>query len=239
MGKSQMGVLHLVFMDFIFSTSCFGKIGKIGYTIIDNLYYLEGQMKKIIAIGCLMLGVMLMGTACGRSQYNAEEVMDEAVIHHLNELAKENLEKYFDITVNEHIKMTGSVKKYIPKDETTGLKERLILLEKQEGEPIEGQLYSYQIMVDSNTDEVKGLYYGMYSTKEPGNYTEEQLDEIGRAFIKEKQMIPEGETLSLLKVEKVRGADYIEALTYQYGEHYLLVNVNTQDGKVMSFEYSA
>ena len=195
-------------------------------------------MRRLIAMGCLMLGVMLIGTGCGRSPYNQEPVTDEAVVDHLNTLAKEQLEKYFDVTVNDYIEMTGNVTRYIPREEESGLSEILILLEQQEGEPAEGQLYSYQIMVDAETDEVRGVYYGVYNTSEAGAYTEQQLDEIGRSFIEEHQMIPEGEELSLLKVKAVTGAKHIQSLTYQYGERYLLINVNTQDGKVMSFEYS-
>lgn len=193
-------------------------------------------MKKIIVLGCLLVSVMLLGTGCG-SPYKQEAVTDTSTISHLNELAKENLSQYFDVQVNESAEMQASVTKYIPKDEASNLSELLILLEKKEGDPVEGELYSYQIMVDESTNEVKGLYYGLYSTAEPQTFTDEQLDEIGRAFIKEKSMIPEGEELLLVKVQKVSGAEYIQSLTYQYGEKYLLININIQDGKVMSFEY--
>ena len=196
-------------------------------------------MKKLFALGCLVLSVMLMGTGCGQSNYTQENITDEAVISRLDELAKENLKTYFDVNVNEHIAMTGTATRYIPKDETNGASELLILLEKQEAEPAEGQLYSYQIMVDAETEAIRGLYYGVYSTAEPQTYTDEELEQIGRAFIKEHEMIPAEVELSLNKINKVSGAEYIQSLTYQYGEKYLLVNINIQDGKVMSFEYSA
>lgn len=195
-------------------------------------------MKKLIAMGCLMLGVMFIGTACSRSQYNEEVVTDEVVMERLDELAKTYLQNYYEITVNNDVEMTATAVMYVPEDETSGLSTRLVLLKKQEGDPTEGQLYSYQIMVDAETDEMKGLYYGVYSKKEPINYTETQLDEIGRSFIAEKQMVTGGQELSLIKVQKVSGADYIQSLTYQYGERYLLININSQDGKVMGFEYN-
>lgn len=199
---------------------------------------MEGQMKKIIMLGCLLVGVMLVGTGCG-SKYTEEAVTDTQTITHLNELAKENLEQYFDIQVDESANMQASATRYVPKDNAGDLTELMILLEKQEGDPVEGELYSYQIMIDPTTDAVRGLYYGLYSTAEPQTFTDEQLDEIGRNFIKEKAMIPEDQELSLLKVQKVSGAEYIQSLTYQYGEKYLLINVNIQDGKVMSFEYGS
>lgn len=180
-----------------------------------------------------------MGTGCGQSNYTQENITDEVVISRLDELAKENLKTYFDVDVNEHIAMTGTATRYIPKDETNGASELLILLEKQEAEPAEGQLYSYQIMIDAETEAIRGLYYGVYSTADPQTYTDEELEQIGRDFIKEHQMIPEETELSLNKINKVSGAEYIQSLTYQYGEKYLLININVQDGKVMSFEYSA
>ena len=180
-----------------------------------------------------------MGTGCGQSNYTQENITDEVVINRLDELAKENLKTYFDVDANEHIAMTGTATRYIPKDETNGASELLILLEKQEAEPAEGQLYSYQIMIDAETEAIRGLYYGVYSTADPQTYTDEELEQIGRDFIKEHQMIPEEVELSLNKINKVSGAEYIQSLTYQYGEKYLLININVQDGKVMSFEYSA
>lgn len=195
-------------------------------------------MKKIFALGCLVISVMLMGTGCGQSNYTQETVTDEAVIKRLDELAKENLKTYFDVNVNEDIAMTETATKYIPKNETSEASELLIFLAKQEADPAEGQLYSYQIMIDAKTESLRGLYYGIYSTADPQSFTDEELEEIGRAFIKAHQMIPEETELSLLKVDKVSGADYIKSLTYQYGEKYILININVQDGKVMSFEYS-
>ena len=195
-------------------------------------------MKKIFALGCLVISVMLMGTGCGQSNYTQETVTDEAVIKRLDELAKENLKDYFDVNVNEDIAMTETATKYIPKNETSEASELLIFLAKQEADPAEGQLYSYQIMIDAKTESLRGLYYGIYSTAEPQSFTDEELEQIGRTFIKEHQMIPEETELSLLKVDKVSGADYIKSLTYQYGEKYILININVQDGKVMSFEYS-
>lgn len=195
-------------------------------------------MKKIFALGCLMIGVMLMGTGCGQSNYTQETVTDEAVIKRLDELAKENLKTYFDIDVNEHLAMTETATKYIPKNETSEAFELLIFLAKQEEEPAEEQLYSYQIIIDAKTEALRGLYYGIYSTAEPQSFTDEELEQIGRAFINAHEMIPEETELSLLKVDKVSGADYIKSLTYQYGEKYILININVQDGKVMSFEYS-
>lgn len=195
-------------------------------------------MKKIFALGCLVISVMLMGTGCGQSNYTQETVTDEAVIKRLDELAKENLKTYFDVNVNEDIAMTETATKYIPKNETSEASELLIFLAKQEADPAEGQLYSYQIMIDAKTESLRGLYYGIYSTAEPQSFTDEELEQIGRTFIKEHQMIPEETELSLLKVDKVSGADYIKSLTYQYGEKYILININVQDGKVMSFEYS-
>lgn len=196
-------------------------------------------MKKIFALGCLVISVMLMGTGCGQSNYTQETVTDEAVIKRLDELAKENLKTYFDVNVNEDIAMTETATKYIPKNETSEASELLIFLAKQEADPAEGQLYSYQIMIDAKTESLRGLYYGIYSTAEPQSFTDEELEQIGRTFIKEHQMIPEETELSLLKVDKVSGADYIKSLTYQYGEKYILININVQDGKVMSFEYSS
>lgn len=195
-------------------------------------------MKKIFALGCLVISVMLMGTGCGQSNYTQETVTDEAVIKRLDELAKENLKTYFDVNVNEDIAMTETATKYIPKNETSEASELLIFLAKQEADPAEGQLYSYQIMIDAKTESLRGLYYGIYSTAEPQSFTDEELEQIGRTFIKAHQMIPEETELSLLKVDKVSGADYIKSLTYQYGEKYILININVQDGKVMSFEYS-
>lgn len=196
-------------------------------------------MKKIFALGCLVISVMLMGTGCGQSNYTQETVTDEAVIKRLDELAKENLKTYFDVNVNEDIAMTETATKYIPKNETSEASELLIFLAKQEADPAEGQLYSYQIMIDAKTESLRGLYYGIYSTADPQSFTDEELEQIGRTFIKEHQMIPEETELSLLKVDKVSGADYIKSLTYQYGEKYILININVQDGKVMSFEYSS
>lgn len=195
-------------------------------------------MKKIFTLGCLIIGVMLMGTGCGRSNYTHEVVTDEAVISRLNELAEENLKTYFKVDVNEHIEMTETATRYIPKDKTGAASELLILLAKQEAEPAEGQLYSYQIMVDAKTEALRGLYYGVYSTAEPQAFTDEALEQIGRDFIKAHQMIPDEAELSLYKMDKVSGAEYIKSLTYQFGEKYLLININIQDGKVMSFEYS-
>lgn len=195
-------------------------------------------MKKIFALGCLVISVMLMITGCGQSNYTQETVTDEAVIKRLDELAKENLKDYFDVNVNEDIAMTETATKYIPKNEASDGSELLIFLAKQEADPTEGQLYSYQIMIDAKTEALRGLYYGIYSTADPQSFTDEELEQIGRAFIKAHQMIPEETELSLLKVDKVSGADYIKSLTYQYGEKYILININVQDGKVMSFEYS-
>lgn len=195
-------------------------------------------MKKIFALGCLVISVMLMGTGCGQNNYIQEIVTDEAVVKRLDELAKENLKIYFDINVNEDIAMTQTATKYIPKNETSEASELLIFLAKQEVEPTEGQLYSYQIMIDAKTEALRGLYYGIYSKAEAQSFTDEELEQIGREFIKAHQMIPEEAEISLLKIDKVSGADYIKSLTYQYGEKYLLININVQDGKVMSFEYS-
>ncbi len=181
-----------------------------------------------------------MGTGCGQSHYTQETVTDEAIISRLNELAKENLKTYFDMNVDEQIEMKETATRYIPKDEISGTSELLILLEEQESEvePEEGQLYSYQIMIDAESEALRGLYYGVYSTAEPKEFTDEELEGIGREFIKAHQMIPEESEFSLLKTDKVNGAEYIKSLTYQYGEKYLLVNINIQDGQVMSFEYS-
>lgn len=195
-------------------------------------------MKKIFALGCLVMSVMLMGTGCGRSNYTQETVTDEGVINQLNELAKENLKTYFDVNIDEEIEMTETATSYIPRDEASNNSELLVLLGKQEKEPVEGQLYSYQIMVDAKTKALRGLYYGIYSTVEPLNFTDEQLEQIGRDFIKTHQMIPEGVEVSLLEINQVKGAEYIQSLTYQYQEQYLLININVQDGKVMGFEYS-
>ena len=195
-------------------------------------------MKEIFALGCLVMSVMLMTAGCGRSNYTQETVTDEGVINQLNELAKENLKTYFDVNIDEEIEMTETATRYIPRDEASNNSELLVLLGKQEKEPVEGQLYSYQIMVDEKTKALRGLYYGIYSTVEPLNYTDEQLEQIGRDFIKTHQMIPEGVEVSLLEINKVKGAEYIQSLTYQYQEQYLLININLQDGKVMSFEYS-
>lgn len=196
-------------------------------------------MKKLFALGCLVISVMLIGTGCGKNNYRQENITDETVINRLNELAKENMKTYFDLDVNEHIAMTEIATRYIPKDETNSTSELLILLEKQEAEPTEGQLFSYQIMIDAETEALRGLYYGIYSTANPQIFTDEELEEIGRNFIKEHQMVPEEAVLSLTEMKKVSGAEYIQSLTYQYGEKYLLININMQDGKVMSFEYSA
>ena len=198
-------------------------------------------MKKIVAIGCLLISVLMMGTGCGQSLYTQEAVTDEVVIERLNELAKEYLKTYFDMKVDEQIVMKESVTRYRLKDETNGKSEILILLKEQESEavPQQGQLYSYQIMIDAESETLRGLYYGIYSTNEPKDFTDEQLDGVGRDFIKAHQMIPEEAEFSLLKIEQVEGAEYIKSLTYEYDEKYLLININCQDGKVMGFEYGA
>lgn len=193
-------------------------------------------MKKITFMLMMAFGMMALS---GCSSVNKQEITDTETIKALDEQAKQSLKQYFEMTVDENIEMNKSAIKNVPKEiYADRVPETLVYTAQMVNDPKDGELYSYGVMVKADTQEVKGVYTGVYSEAEGQTYTDEAIDEIAQSFIRAHGLIPENESLELMRVAEFKKANFIKMATYKYGEQYLLINVSTQNGQVICFEYS-
>lgn len=184
------------------------------------------------------MSMVVLG-GCGRSAVEQEPVSDPVVKAELEALAEENLKAYFDIEVDYSKVMKTEVIRHVPKEGFEDqVSEVLMLTAQREEAPKEGELYSYGIVVDSETKDIRGLFSSTYNTSKPQEMTDEEVEAIAQRFIVDHKMVKEGTTPRLVQTENSRQANYIKVLTYECGEEYLMINVNLQDGQVMCFEYS-
>lgn len=194
-------------------------------------------MKKLFKVGVLVFCMALLGGCGTKSQFVEEEITDANVLESLNESAIENVNKYFGITVDQSVEMEIKAVKNVPVEKYADtLPETIVFTAQRKEDPKEGDLYSYAVMQDDETKELKGMFISVYSEKEAKEYTEDELKQIVETFIKEKSLAKEGEAITFEKMQDYNGAKYIKSLIYTCGDTPVLLNVNLQDGQVMSFE---
>lgn len=195
-------------------------------------------MKKIVKICTILLSVMLLG-GCSQSIVNQEEVTDTAIINELDEIAQENLKKYFNVEVDQTKSREKQVQRNVPKEEVADtIQETMVFTAKLESEPIEGELYSYGVMVNSETKAVTGLLKSVYSKADVQPYTDEEIEAIAQKFVREHELIASDKEVVLDKVTANASDKTMKMVTYKIGEKYLLIGVNLQEGQAVYFEYS-
>lgn len=196
-------------------------------------------MKKLLKVGTLIFCMTLLGGCGTKSQFVQEEVTDGAMIKVLNEEAIQSINTYFDIVVDPNLDMERKAVKNVPTSKYADtLPETTVFTAQIKEEPQEGELYSYAFMKDEETEDIKGVFVNVYSKAEAKAYSEEELKQIAETFIKEKGLASEGEAITFEGMRDYNGAKFIKSLVYTCGDVPILLNINLQDGKVMSFEKS-
>lgn len=194
-------------------------------------------MRKKLLVGVLLLS---LGTLTGCSKVKQEVITDESKVSIMKEEAQNAISTYFDLQVNDELVMTESLIKNVPKEVYEDrMNPTYVFTAQAEGDPIEGQLYSYGLLVNEDQSKLLGVYSSVYSTEVGAEYTDEQIDSIAQAFLYEHHLVDESASLELLRVTDYKRESYVKMVTYQYGEVYILVNVSTQTGKVICFEFSS
>lgn len=199
-------------------------------------------MKKLLScIGVMtLLGAFLTGCSMGPEQMKSVPIEDEAKVQALHELTKDAMQTYFDVDVNDGVerKIEG-LESYVLVDvpSESYLYRNNVIKATVDGDPVEGQVYSYGASLNPETNEVTGAIIVNYSKAEPQDYTVEQQQEIAMNFIKEKNLVENPDALVFDGIEKGMSNKQYSGLRFKNNEDDLLVSVSLQTGQVSHFEF--
>lgn len=202
-------------------------------------------MKKLIGLmGMIIgLGAFITGCSMGPEAVKSEPITDEGKIEELYNVAKEAMVTYFDTNIEDGIeRKVEAYENYVLVDLASGtyLHRNNMIQGRAEGDPVTGELYSYGVSMDPDTNAVTGAIVLEYSEAEPKEYQIETLQEIATKFLTEKQIISDPQKLVFSGTEKTMSNKNYTGLRFQYNnEDEILITVSLQTGEVTHFEYSA
>lgn len=199
-------------------------------------------MKKIFkCIGLItLLGTFLTGCSMGPEQMKSVPITDEARVENLHGITKEAISTYFGVNIEDNVNRTvEATENYVLVDlpSETYLYRNNIIKVTTEGDPVEGQIYSYGASIHPETNKVTGAIVVRYSKEEPKDYSVDQLQEIARTFIEDKKIVENPNDLVFEGTEKGISTKRYSGLRFKYNEDDVLVSINLQTGEVSSFEY--
>lgn len=199
-------------------------------------------MKRIFScIGlATLLGTFLTGCSMGPEQMKSVPITDETRVETLHNITKEAMSTYFDVTIEDDVNRTveGS-ESYVLVDlpTETYLYRNNIIKATAEGDPIEGEIYSYGASINPETNKVTGAIVVRYSKEKPKEYPVEQLKQTAMTFIEEKKIVENPSELIFEGTEKGISTKQYTGLRFKYHEDDVLVSINLQTGEVSHFEY--
>lgn len=202
-------------------------------------------MKKLIGtMGIILcLGAFLTGCSMGPEAVKSEPITDEGKIEELYNVAKEAMVTYFDTNIEDGVeRKVEAYENYVLVDlaSSTYLHRNNMIQGKAEGDPVTGELYSYGVSMDPETNAVTGAIVLEYSDAEPKEYQIETLQEIATKFLTDKQIIDDPQKLVFSGTEKAMSNKNYTGLRFGYNnEDEILITVSLQTGEVTHFEYSA
>lgn len=201
-------------------------------------------MKKLIStIGMILcLGAFVTGCSMGPEAVKSEPITDESKIEALYNVAKEAMVTYFDTNIEDgKERKVEAYANYVLVDlpSATYLHRNNMIQGKAEGNPVAGELYSYGVTMDPNTNAVTGAIVLEYSEAEPTEYPVETLQEIATQFLIDKKVIDDPQKLTFSGTEKAMSNKNYTGLRFKYNnEDEILITVSLQTGQVTHFEYS-
>lgn len=202
-------------------------------------------MKKLISTLGMILCLSIFVTGCnmGPETVKSEPITDQSQMDTLYNVAKEAMLTYFDTNIEDGKERTiEAYANYVLVDmpSATYLHRNNMIQGKLEEQPEPGELYSYGVSMDPETNAITGAIVVNYLEDEPQAYSVEALQEIATAFLIDKQIIDNPQNLIFSGVEKKMSNKQYTALRFQYNnEDEILTTISLQTGKVTHFEYSA
>ncbi|MEF9959041.1 MAG: hypothetical protein RR090_06920 [Niameybacter sp.] len=202
-------------------------------------------MKKFLCtIGILTaVGAFLTGCSMGPEATKTEPIEDEAKVQELYNVAKEAMVTYFDTNIEDGVeRIVEGSKNFVLVDlpSQTYLHRNNMIKGTAEGEPVPGEIYSYGVSMDPDTNAITGAIVVEYLEAEPQKYEIETLQESATNFLIDKNIIEDVSKLVYSGTEKAMSNEVYTGLKFQYNnEDDILVTVSLQNGQVRHFEYSA
>lgn len=199
-------------------------------------------MRKLLSCMGVMtlLGAFLTGCSMGPEQMKSVPIEDQAKVEALHDITKEAIKTYFDVDVNDGVerKLEG-FESYVLVDVPTEsyLYRNNVIKATVEGKPEEGQIASYGASLNPETNALTGAIVVTYSEGKAQDLTIEQQQEIAMNFIKEKNLVPNPDSLIFEGIEKGMSNKYYSGLKFKNGEDALIVSISLQTGKVTHFEF--
>lgn len=202
----------------------------------------EEIMKKIFrCIGVMtLLGAFLTGCSMGPEQVKSVPIEDEARVQTLHDATKDAIKTYFDVDVNDGVerKIEG-FESYVLVDLPSETYEHRnnVFRATLEGEPEEGQVFSYGASLNPETNELTGAIVIQYSDAEPKEYTIDAQKEIAMNFIKENNLVENPDELVFEGTEKSISNTHFSGLRFTDNEKTLVMSISLQAGEITSFEF--
>ena len=200
-------------------------------------------MKELAKItGILIIGAMaLVGCAGTNNKIEEEPITDNTTIKQIQEIAHENIQKYFDIDINDGILREEQITKTsLPDPNKPGeyIYSNNVFKAMAKDKVQEGQLHSYGVILSKDNKEIKGVLANTYTTAEPKKLEESILVDIAQKFLNEKGIVATGEQATFENIEKQLSTKQNSVLRFKYKEKDFLVGINLQNQKVYYFEKS-
>ena len=148
-----------------------------------------------------------------KSSYVEESIADEKVIQQLDVIAHETLKKYFNIQVDDQQKWQVVATRNKTKVDS-GLTNVISFMAKDEGEnKQEGDLEFYGIIMDEESQLVRGAIY-QYVTNAPIlELTDEEVKVRAQDFLREKGLVKEDEILTIEEIKSDEGQPQLRAVS--------------------------
>ncbi len=194
-------------------------------------------MKRLFQATLLLIATVSL-TACGGSQ-EPVEITDTALVNEMNTTVIEGMRTYLDTTIPTDVAFE---QKGYKNEGRTGNGDEVIHFNNvfqatAVEEPGEGQVVSYGGVL-SLDGELTGLILNVKNDTLPvGAYTNEQLQEMASAFLRDKALVGADEALTFIGINNDASAKQLTIVKVNSTTHSFAIGLNLQTGTVFYFEH--
>lgn len=199
-------------------------------------------MKRLITIFSLLL-LSLSLTACtsfGRGK--TEPIKDETLLNTMNETISNAINYYFDLDVPNDIAFDyEAFQSLVPSPENgkNYIHHSNVFQATRVGDAVPNELYAYGGILSPDNKTLTGLVLSINNEKvSPKAYSKDELETIAVKFLKEKKLILEGESATLVGTNEKASSTYMTILNLNTATKRYAVGINLQYGTIVYFEYA-